>query len=64
MVDLSRVDWAALRAALEEELRNRGLFTWADVSRLEQKGHLSQAILVVVRPAVIRVYRQEAGLER
>jgi hypothetical protein len=64
MPDLSRLDWEALERALEEELRNRGLLTWQDVRRLERRGQLTQAILVVMRPAVMRLYRREAGLER
>jgi hypothetical protein len=59
MPDLDQLDWAKLKAELEEELRNRKLFSLEDVQRLEQRSELTVAILRIFRPAILALYQKE-----
>lgn len=59
MPDLNKLDWQKLKVVLDEELRNRDLITFEDVSRLEQRGELTEAILTVFRPVIMALYREE-----
>lgn len=59
MPNLDKLDWQKLKAELDEELRNRDLITFDDVSRLEQRGELTEAILTVFRPVIMALYQKE-----
>ena len=60
-VDLTaEVDWARVAVELQNEVTRRGLFTAADLSRLD--GQLERAILAVLKRNIVRIYRNHEGV--
>jgi len=60
-VDLTaEVDWARVAVELQNEVTRRGLFTAADLSRLD--GQLERAILAVLKRDIVRIYRNHEGV--
>ena len=55
--DVNQLDWDAIRKDLNNNLHNRGLFTWEDVQEI---GGLQGAIMAVMRRRLIQLYRENS----
>jgi len=57
--DVTALDWDAIARELHNELVRRHLVTWADV-QAQQQG-LTGAVLAVLKPKLVQLYRQQHG---